>query len=287
MIHEGYADLKRTARVQKSADKSIVGRDAGAGGVNRSEKMGGLVKGLAIIEMFGTGYGQLTIADAARGSATTRASARRCLITLTELGYVQYDGKFYRPNARLRRLGGLSVDTGDLGDYARPILDAVCEQLCESVSLAILDGRESLFIARAVASRVVSTGVRVGGRLPAYCSATGRLLLSTLDDDEIQVYLKGTALERRTSHTLTDPEEIFKQVIKIRVTEVSLSDEELELGMRSMAVPVRGRNKQIVAAMSLSTSSARVPVITMITDYLPALQAAAESLTHILLKMSF
>jgi IclR family pca regulon transcriptional regulator len=277
---DGANELKKSTRLKKSIGKDAV---VESGAVSRSEKMGGLVKGLAIMEMFGAGYAQLTIADAARGSDTTRASARRCLLTLTELGYLEYDGKFYRPKARLRRLGGQAVD-GSLGDYARPVLEDVCERLRESVSLAILDGRESLFVARAVASRVVSTGVRVGGRLPAYCSATGRLLLSTLDDDEIRAYLRSTALEQRTMRTLTDPEEILKQVVKIRVTGVSLSDEELELGMRSMAVPVRSRNNQIVAAMSLSTSSARVAVLTMITDYLPVLQAAAGTLHQILLK---
>jgi IclR family transcriptional regulator, pca regulon regulatory protein len=251
-------------------------------GLRRSEAMGGLAKGLAIIEMFGAGYAQLTVADAARGSDTTRASARRCLLTLTGLGYLEFDGKFYKPKARLRRLGGQAVNTGSLAEYARPILADACERLDEPIALTILDGRSSLCVARVAASRVVSTGVQVGARLPAYCSATGRLLLSTLEDEEIHLYLKNTEIVARTPRTITDPDALFEQIVAARDTGVAYSDEELELGMRAMAVPVYGRNNEILAAMSLSTSSARVSLKTMQKEYLPKLTAAANALHNVI-----
>jgi IclR family transcriptional regulator, pca regulon regulatory protein len=250
--------------------------------LRRAETMGGLAKGLAIIEMFGAGYAQLTVADAARGSDNTRASARRCLLTLTELGYLDYDGKFYRPRARLRRLGGQAVNTGSLAEYARPILADTCERIDEPIALTILDGRDSLCVARVAASRVVSTGVQVGARLPAYCSATGRLLLATLEDEEIHRYLKTTELVARTPRTLTDPDALFAAIVASRTSGVAYSDEEMELGMRAMAVPVLGRNNETLAAMSLSTSSARVSLKTMQKTYLPILAKAADALHKIL-----
>ena len=248
----------------------------------RSETMGGLAKGLAIIEMFSAGYTQLTIAEASRGADTSRAAARRCLLTLIELGYLEHDGKFYRPKPRLRRLGGRSAETGGLAELANPILARACDEINESLSLAVLDGRSSLFIARAAASRVVSTGVHVGDKLPGYCSATGRLLLGTLEDDEIRLYLKNADIVQRTKHTVTDPRLLFKRITDTRTTGVSFSDEELELGMRAMAVPVFNRNDEVVAAMSLSTYSRRVSLETMKKQYLPVLQKAAQALTRTL-----
>jgi IclR family pca regulon transcriptional regulator len=238
----------------------------------RTETMGGLAKGLAIIEMFGAGHDRLTLADAARGTDITRAAARRCLLTLVDLGYVSFDGKFFHPLPRLRRLGGRAIDSGSLADRAQPILIDACEQLNESISLAVLDGRESLFVARAESAHIVSTGVQLGGRLPAYCSATGRLLLSGLEDAQIRQYLASTPLIPRTPLTLVDPDAIFARIVETRESGVSFSDEELELGMRALAVAVRNASGDIIAAMSLSTSSARVSLEQMKTRYLPVLK---------------
>jgi IclR family pca regulon transcriptional regulator len=249
---------------------------------SRSETMGGLIKGLAIIEMFGAGYDQLTVADAARGSGTTRAAARRCLLTLTTQGYLEHDGKFFRPRARLSRLGGAVADRSSLIDVAGPVLADLRDRLNESTSLAVLDGRSSLFVARATASWVVSTGVQVGGRLPAYCSATGRILLGALDDGEIREYLHKTVLEKRSPKTITDAEKIFEIVRASRLSGACFSDEELELGLRAMAVPVKGKIGTIVAAMSVSASAARVSIRTMKQSYLSALQTASATLSRMM-----
>ena len=249
---------------------------------SRSETMGGLIKGLAIIEMFGAGYNQMTVADAARGSGTTRAAARRCLLTLTTQGYLEHDGKFFRPRARLRRLGGAVADRSSLVDVAKPVLADLRDRLNESTSLAVLDGRSSLFVARAVGSWVVSTGVQVGGRLPAYCSATGRILLGALEDGEIREYLHKTVLEKRSPKTITDAEKIFEIVKASRISGVCFTDEELEIGLRAMAVPVKGKIGNIVAAMSVSASAARVSIRTMKQSYLSALQSASATLSRMM-----
>lgn len=240
--------------------------------------MGGLAKGLAIIEMFARGHEQMTVAEAARGSATTRAAARRCLLTLVQLGYLDHDGKFFTPRPRLRRLGGRTSAGSSLAELAQPILADICDRLDEPISLAVLDNGQSLFIARAEATRIVSTGVRLGGRLPAWCSATGRILLGALDDDEIDAYLAVTVRTPRTPHTVTDAAAIVAAIAAARHTGICCSDEELELGMRSMAVAVADPRGEIVAALSLSTSSARVSLETMQTDYAPHLIAGAGRL---------
>src|ERR1700693_1789920 len=139
----------------------------------QAEGMGGLAKGLAIVEAF-SAHGVMSVADAARAArarAATRASARRCLITLTELGYVEHSGREFRPLTRLRRLGGVASRRDQLALLAQPLLARARDDLAESASLAVLDDDTALFIARAEAEHIVSTGVRVGARLPVYCSA--------------------------------------------------------------------------------------------------------------------
>lgn len=246
--------------------------------LRRTETMGGLAKGLAIVELFGGGQSRLSVSEAARAAGMTRPAARRCLLTLEQLGYLAHDGKYFTPKARLRRLGGGPPFGASYAERAQPILDDACERMTESVSLAVLDGRESLFVARAESVRIVSTGVRVGGRLPAYCSATGRVLLGALDDDQVQQYLRDALLGARTSKTVTDPAALLQLVKQARHERVAYSDEELEIGMRSMAVPVHNKAGDIVAACSLSTAAARVTLQDMRQQYLPVLREAAARL---------
>jgi len=247
-------------------------------GLRRTETMGGLVKGLAIIELFGSGKARLSVSEAARDASMTRPAARRCLLTLEQLGYLAHDGKYFTPNARLRRLGGGLPFAASFAERAQPILDDACERLGESVSLAVLDGRDSLFVARAESVRIVSTGVRVGGRLPAYCSATGRILLGALNNDEVERYLRGAPMRARTDKTVIDPDALFRLVVQARQQQVAYSDEELEIGMRSMAVPVNNAAGEVVAACSLSAAASRVSLADMKKLYLPILREAADRL---------
>jgi IclR family transcriptional regulator, pca regulon regulatory protein len=244
-----------------------------------SEGMGGLAKGLAIIEAFAT-YGVLNIADAARASGATRAAARRCLITLTELGYVELSGREFRPLARLRKLGGATSKRDQLARLAQPILERGRDELAESVSLAVLDDDKSFFIARAEAEHIVSTGVRIGAHLPAYCSATGRVLLSQFTDKEILKRLGQKPLPQRSVRTLIKPTDILIQIRSVREKGYAISDEELALGIRALAAPVPGPNGEIVAAVSVSAASARVRTSDLRRRFLPVLQSCARMLAE-------
>ena len=245
----------------------------------KAEGMGGLAKGLAIVEAF-SAHSVMSVADAARASGTTRASARRCLITLTELGYVEHSGREFRPLTRLRRLGGVASRRDQLAQLAQPLLARARDDVAESVSLAVLDHDGALFIARAEAEHIVSTGVRVGARLPAYCSATGRVLLSQFSDKEVLQRIGRKPLPRRTSHTLTTTSELLAEIRSVREKGYAVSDEELELGLRALAVPVVGPNDEIIAAISVSAASARVRSADLRRRFVPVLRTFASMLAE-------
>jgi IclR family pca regulon transcriptional regulator len=245
----------------------------------KAEGMGGLAKGLAIVEAF-SAHSVMSVADAARASGTTRASARRCLITLTELGYVEHSGREFRPLTRLRRLGGVASRRDQLAQLAQPFLSRARDDLAESVSLAVLDHDGALFIARAEAEHIVSTGVRVGAHLPAYCSATGRVLLSQFSDTEVLERIGRKPLPRRTSHTLTRTSELLAEIRSVREKGYAISDEELELGLRALAVPVAGSGGEIIAAVSVSAASARVRSADLRRRFVPVLRSFASMLAE-------
>jgi IclR family pca regulon transcriptional regulator len=243
-----------------------------------AEGMAGLAKGLTVLEVFGTGRQALTITAVAEQTALSRAAARRCLLTLTELGYLTYDGKYFRPAPRLLRLANAYTGTNSLPQLAQPYLNAARDALSESISLAILQDSEAMFVARAEATRIVTTGVRVGVSLPAYLSATGHVLLAALGDDALDRYLEQCRPQRRTPRTPIDHTEIRRRVERARETGIAYTDEELELGLRSVAVPVTDPRGHTRAAMSVSASAARVTLDVMLTQFTPALQANARAL---------
>ena len=242
------------------------------------EGMAGLAKGLAILEAFGESTKRMTISDAAEFADLSRAAARRCLLTFVELGYLAYDGKFFTPLPRMLRLGGAYLNTSSLVQIARPLLSEARDQLQESVSLAVLDDGYSVFVARAESAHIVSTGAKVGGRLPLYCSATGRVLLSRLAEDDVQQHLAGVVMKKLTSHTLTNVDSVMDAIRQSRAQGYAISNEELEKGLYSVAVPVVARDGSICAAISVSAYAGRVDIETFEKTFLPVLQHTAQRL---------
>jgi IclR family pca regulon transcriptional regulator len=264
------------------AESTALSEHTGDGRSNEgrsSEGMGGLAKGLAIIEALAI-HGALSVSDAARSTNITRAAARRCLITLTELGYVEQSGRAFRPTSRLRRLGGASTTRERIARLAEPLLKRARDELAESVSLAVLDDDSPLFIARAEAEHILSTGVRIGAHLPAYCSATGRVLLGQFTDAEIADRIGRKPFPARTPHTITRLAPLLAEIQAVRKRGFAISDQELELGMRALAVPVTGDNNEIVAAISVSAAAARVRAVDVRNHFLPVLQACAKTLAE-------
>src|SRR5581483_6320749 len=233
------------------------------------EGMGGLAKGLAIIEAFSPHRTRMTVSEAAQSSGTSRASARRCLLTLTELGYLEFDGKFFRPQPRLLALSAAYSGTRSLPQIAQPFLTAARNELHESISLAVLDRDAALFVARAEAERLVTTGISIGTRIDLYCSATGRVLLSGWDDRRLAAYLDRIKIEARSRYTLVRKAALREAVQRATAAGYATTDQELEIGLRSIAVPVVDCRGGIVGAMSASASSARVSMQQMVRGFLP------------------
>lgn len=243
----------------------------------KQEGMAGLAKGLAIIEAFSV-HPVMNVADAARASGATRAAARRCLLTLVELGYLELSGRDFRPLPRLRRLGGMLSERDKLAQVAQPHLERARDEVAESISLAVLDDDQSLFIARAQAEHYVQTGVRVGATLPLYCSATGRILLGLHADEDISRRLSRYPISARSSRTLTRIPDILSAIRTAAKNGYAISDEELAPGIRSMAVPVHSADGDIVATVSVSAASARVKVSDLRKRLLPVLLNCANQI---------
>jgi IclR family pca regulon transcriptional regulator len=248
----------------------------------REEAMGGLAKGLAIIESFGPERQVLTVSDAALVSGATPAAARRCLRTLEELGYVVYDGKFYRPTPRLSRLGATYMQSAPLPILAQPRLESVRDQIDESVSLGVLDGDAVVFVARAEAPRILTMGVRVGSRLPLLASSCGRVLAGSFSSEELDRRIRAYQPIRTTPKTVVSVSGIRDRVQHAREAGYEITDEEIEIGVRALAVPVIDGTNTICAAMVISVSSARVSRETLLSEMLPVLRKEAADLGKLL-----
>jgi len=244
----------------------------------RQEFMGGLAKGLHILESFNPHTPQLTVATAAHAAGLSPAAARRCLRTLESLGYLSYDGKYYRPTARLARLASSYLSASPLPLLAQPHLAAVRDAIGESISLGILDGQSVTFVARAEARQVITTGVRIGSHMPAHASAAGRVFLSAMSDDVLQEYLEGCEYTRTGPNTLLTLDLVRDRVERARHDGFAFTDEELQPGVRSIAVPVRDATGIVRATLSVATTSSRETLPRMEQRYLPVLQTEADRL---------
>lgn len=246
------------------------------------EYVAGLEKGLAVIEAFGARHPRLTISEAARLAGLSRASARRCLLTLRKLGYAEYDGRYFRLAPRALRLGYAYAMATPLPRVVQPVLETLSERTRESASVAILDASEIVFIARSTTRRSLSAGIGVGTRLSAYGTATGRVLLSNLTDAAVRSLIKQTTPTKLTPKTVTDTPSLLREIRKARAQGYAISDEELELGLRSIAVPIRNSVGDMVAAMSLSVQTSRMGRADMVDQLLPALETARRMISAML-----
>jgi len=241
-----------------------------------------LARGLQVIEAFEGSTDGLSVADISRRTGLSRAAVRRLLITLELLGYAGSDGRFYRLKTRVMRLGFSYLSSNSLATLAQPILAHVIELVHESSSVGVLEDDHIVYVARASAKRVMSVGLSVGSRLPAFCTSMGRVLLSGLSDQDLSAYLDRIELTAVTPRTIVDKALLFDVIRQVRVEGFALNDEELELGHRSIAVPVRTRQGTMVAGMNIGLHAARVTVAEMIHRLLPILREHAQMLGQLL-----
>lgn len=235
-----------------------------------------------LIEAFDVAQPRLTVAQAADRTKLTRAAARRYLLTLVALGYAESDGKYFSLSPRVLRLGYAYLSTASLPKMVQPILDRIGEQTKEVTSLAALAESELIFLARSSIRRMVAATSNVGLRIPAYCSAAGRAILSSRGDKEVLEQLKKAKRERLTPHTKTRFEDLMAEIAQVRVQGYSVSDEELELGLRSIAVPVADSRGEVHFALAVSLLAAHMSTQEMVREILPHLQSGKREIESLL-----
>jgi IclR family pca regulon transcriptional regulator len=241
-----------------------------------------LDRGLRVLEVFGSSRQPMTLSDLAKAAGLPRATARRILFTLEHAGFVATDGKLFRLTPRVLVLASSYLASNHVVSVLQPALDKLSGEAQEISSMAILDGNDVVFIARASPTRVFSAGIDIGYRLPAFCTSVGRVLLSRLSDDELAAALDKMDLVQMTPLTVTDRKQLLKTIIADRAKGYSLVDREAEPGFRSISVPVRRYDGTIVAAINMGAHVDRVSSAEMIERFLPRLQEAAASVKSML-----
>ncbi|SOC36245.1 IclR family transcriptional regulator [Rhizobium subbaraonis] len=251
--------------------------------VKERDMMGGLAKGLRVIEAFSAEHPRLSIAEAAEIAGLDRATTRRCLLTLSELGYAAYDGKFFTVTPRILRLGTGCLATMPLPRIVQPILDRLSEEIGQSTSVSILDETEIVYVARAAQRRVMSIALMPGSRLPAYCTSMGRVLLAAQDRDQVLAVLEASPRLARTAHTITDIDALMAEIDETRSRGYALIDQEVEIGLRSIAVPLKTVRGQTVAALNVGLAAVTAePVSALAERYLAPLLAVQKELARML-----
>jgi IclR family pca regulon transcriptional regulator len=233
--------------------------------------MGGLAKGLLVIETFTAERPRQSITQVSASSGLDRATARRCLLTLAHHGYADYDGKFFTLTPRVLRLGTACLATMPLPQIVQPLLDDLSERIGQSSSVSILDGAEIVYVARAAQRKVMSIGLMPGSRLPAFCTSMGRVLLSALPEAEARAILTAHPPFVRTSKTLTDPDAIMSELARVRAAGFAIIDQEVEIGLRSVAVPLINARGRVVAALNVGVAATQATPEELIQLYLAEL----------------
>jgi IclR family pca regulon transcriptional regulator len=237
----------------------------------KRDLIAGLEKGLQVIEAFDQERNRLTIAEVAERTGLTRAAARRYLITLTHLGYMRHNDKLFSLTPMVLRLGQSYLHSARLPRLVQPLLYRLAYSLGEAASAGVLDHDELVCVAAVSAGQLVSTTLQPGTRVPAWCTANGRMLLASLPQDLLDSFLARLQTEQITEHTVVSKERLAQEIARARARGYALVDQELELGLRTMAVPLKNFRGEVVAAMNISVHAARMSLDQMVERCLPAL----------------
>ena len=244
--------------------------------------MTSLARGLAVLRTFSDSRRPLTIAQISQKTGIPRAAVRRCLHTLKQLGYAEAEMNNFSLRPKVLTLGYSYLSSTPLAVSSQPCLNSISHTLNESCSLAVLDDSEVLYVARSATSRVMSVALNAGSRLPAYCTSLGRVMLAHMAPGELDAYLARTRLRPMTERTVASPQQLREILAGVREDGYAINDEELELGLRSIAVPVRGASGKVLAALNVGAQASRVSAAQMREEFLPVLQRGAQELSMLL-----
>jgi IclR family pca regulon transcriptional regulator len=237
-----------------------------------------LERGLAVIRTFDAEHPDLSLSDVARATGLPRAAARRFLLTLVDLGYVRSDGKLFSLRPRILELGYAYLSSIALPDVAQPHLESLAAKVHESCSLSVLDSGDIIYVARVPTRRIMTVAINVGTRFPAYATSMGRVLLAALPAAEQADYLANTELRHLTPKTISDPTKLAATLARIATAGYALVDQELEVGLRSIAVPVHDADHKVVAALNVSMHVGRGSADAARRELLPHLRDTAAAI---------
>ena len=237
-----------------------------------------LARGLRVLEAFNHQHKQLTLSDLAKLVDLPRASVRRILHTLVQLGYAEMHDRLFRLTPRVLTLARAYLLSNAVSDILQPALDRLSEEVNESFSAAVLDGEDIMMIAHASPRRVIPVSAQVGFRLPAAATALGRVLLAELSDHELDRFLAEMSLKRLTKFTILDKRELRKAILKAREDGYALVDQEAEIGFRSIAIPLKKLDGRTIASLNVGVHTERMPNNAMRLHFWPKLRALAGEL---------
>lgn len=239
-------------------------------------------RGLEVIRSFSAAAPRQTLTEVAGRAGLTRAGARRILLTLQTLGYVESDGRLFSLTPRILDLGFAYLSSMPIWNLAEPVMETLVEQVKESCSAAALDGSDIVYVLRVPTRKIMSIGLGVGSRLPAYCTSMGRMLLAGLPDGDVVARLRAAPRRMMTRHTVTDIDALLAKVQQARRQGWCLVNQELEEGLVSIAAPILGRSGNVLAALNISGQANRTPPRHMQDEMLPPLLEAAQAISSLL-----
>lgn len=241
-----------------------------------------LERGLTLLRSFDADRPRQTVADAARATGYTRATARRILITLTNLGYARADGRYFELTPKVLDIGYSFLASMNISQIAQPYLERLSDQVAESVSVSVLDDTDVVYIARVPTKRIMTVAIGLGSRFPAYQTSMGRVLLSERTDDEVRDIFGRSDRSRITDTTVAEIDTLLERLAEVREQGWALVDQELEVGVRSIAAPIRGAAPCALAAVNISTHAGRVELSRLRDEYLPGLLDTAALISDAL-----
>ena len=244
--------------------------------------MTSLARGLAVIKAFSDHRRAMTIAQLSLKTGIPRAAVRRCLYTLKQLGYADSEANNFFLKPGILALGYAYLSSTPLTVAAQPYLNELSVRLKESCVLAVLEQNEVMYVARSHGSRVLSVALNTGSRLPAYCTALGRVLLAGLSASQLDRYFAAVELVSQTDRTVISEQKLRDILFEVRQRGFAVAEEEMEVGLRSIAVPVRGASGATVAALGIGAQVGRISRDSIEDQFLPALLNAANEICLLL-----
>lgn len=241
-----------------------------------------LARGLDVIRSFDEDAPEMTLSQVAKRTNMPRAAARRFLHTLRTLGYVASDGHKFRLTPQVLSLGYAFLSSMTIWEVAQPFMEEVSQRVHESCSMSVLEGNDIVYVARVPTKRIMSVALGIGTRLPAHCTSMGRVLLANLPDDALDAYFSTSERQAFTDSTVTDEAALRDILDQVRVQQFALIDQELELGVRSIAVPLHDKTGRVLAGLNASGHAARVTSQEMEEDFLPHLRQATKEIAALL-----